>query len=645
MKLQLLTADFSKALFRSLLLIGLIASLQTLEAQTIVNSNVNSNQTWSPAGSPYIISQNVVVTTGNKLTILPGTRIRNAANYVIGIQGEVNAIGKSDTIILIDSVKFEFYKNSVGFNFSTNTGSTFKHCKFRGHFGYMALYLDETPLLVSNCTFSNFQYVARQLTSVATTFIKLRFENSTFEKGATNSNIIWPFGAKTELEMDKCTARNHGGGLMLSVKNKITNCYFYDWKNSMCIDFYQAQISVFTCNTFRKFNKTIFQFPIGGYYHNTDITIENNTFDSANRHIEYYTNNTATNSGTGIWSVKNNNFLHYVTNSIYCFGKTNSGFVDTLDFKNNYWNSTLSSQIANGISDNTDNNQIHVWIDHSSYLSSATVGCAQYECPAPDFSYSQNSSGIDFKDKSKSSKAYKVKWKFGDGNSDNSNNKTPSHNYSSKGSYNVCLYVTDANDVVCDSICKNVTYDPDKCKAAYYFGVDTSDKMTIYIFENSTHVTPNTKFKWDFGDGRSSDSRYPNHMYYKSGKFLICLTITDVDCNSTFCDTVNIFKEGVKIKVLKDPNQTGLDEVSKNMFSVYPNPSNSSLTINLNQMETNVTIQITDINGRSILTQNIDTMDSDGTLKLNVSELPEGMYYLSINTDKGTETKIITIAR
>lgn len=82
----------------------------------------------------------------------------------------------------------------------------------------------------------------------------------------------------------------------------------------------------------------------------------------------------------------------------------------------------------------------------------------------------------------------------------------------------------------------------------------------------------------------------------------------------------------------------GVKDFSANKFSVYPNPSNGLVTVNntLNALISNV--QITDLNGRIIKT---DNFASSTEIQVNISDLSAGVYMMSINSDQGSVTKKI----
>lgn len=617
-------------------------------SQTIVNSSITANQTWSPANSPYIISQNITVSSGVKLTILPGTRVRNAGTFLITVLGGVEALGKFDTLINIDTVEFKFSNSSMGYNFSTNTGSQFSYCHFKGDYSYMALYSDQTPLKISHCKFSKFQYAARQITSTSSAFIKLRFEDCYFENGVINSSVIWPFGNKTELEMERCTIVNHQGGLMMATKNRFSNCLFYNWTGTMGFDMYMAKSTELRCNTFRKFNKYILQFPVGGYYENTNLMMENNTLDSANNLIEYYVNTNITNSGSGLWQVKNNNFLKYFNNSVYVAKSSNSGFVDTLDFSGNYWGTTNTTSIAAGIFDNLDNNFISTVINFNAPLSSVITGCpVKNTCPKADFTYSVKDSTIQVTELITSFYNFSTKWSFGDGTSLISQ-KNPKHTYQNLGTFNVCMYVYDENNNLCDSFCKLVEIKKPKCKARFNFGLSTSNPDYLYVFDNSRGVWAGTSYRWEIL-GMSQVYNYTPYYVVPSilsSHIQLCLSISDSSCSSLFCDSITVPNYSVRrVYFLKGPDAS-IAKQHFNQFSVYPNPGLDFITLaGLEANNGEYEISISDLSGRIVKSFSYLEAVNSGNVLLDVQDISNGMYWMTINNNNTSETHQLSIVR
>lgn len=72
----------------------------------------------------------------------------------------------------------------------------------------------------------------------------------------------------------------------------------------------------------------------------------------------------------------------------------------------------------------------------------------------------------------------------------------------------------------------------------------------------------------------------------------------------------------------------------QNQVSVFPNPSNG--VINIANVEGLKNASIADINGRTVKTVNFA-----GTNQINISDLANGVYMMTINSDKGSVTKKI----
>ena len=71
----------------------------------------------------------------------------------------------------------------------------------------------------------------------------------------------------------------------------------------------------------------------------------------------------------------------------------------------------------------------------------------------------------------------------------------------------------------------------------------------------------------------------------------------------------------------------------KKVFSIYPNPANSVLTISINEKEQNqYLVRIIDMNGMEVLKKSIE---SNGDLELDISSLAKGVYISDITTIEG----------
>ena len=89
---------------------------------------------------------------------------------------------------------------------------------------------------------------------------------------------------------------------------------------------------------------------------------------------------------------------------------------------------------------------------------------------------------------------------------------------------------------------------------------------------------------------------------------------------------------------------TGINENSFiENINIYPNPANTSVTISFNSPKTeNISISIIDILGREINSTPFQNLQAGNiTIKLNVSELKNGIYFVRINNSKGFVKKLV----
>ena len=113
-------------------------------------------------------------------------------------------------------------------------------------------------------------------------------------------------------------------------------------------------------------------------------------------------------------------------------------------------------------------------------------------------------------------------WDFGDGNS--STEQNPSHIYTTAGTYEVSLTVTNSqgDDTKIRSDYIVVTAPPAPTAA---FSSDTqagASPLTVNFTDQSTNSP--TSWAWDFGDGGSSTEQNPSHIYTTPGTYTVSLT-------------------------------------------------------------------------------------------------------------------------
>ena len=82
-----------RPLILTLILLFACAKPGGLWSQTIVNSDVQANTTWTLAQSPIIVTSDITIDPGVTLDIEPGVNVRMQEQVVLEVQGTLQALG------------------------------------------------------------------------------------------------------------------------------------------------------------------------------------------------------------------------------------------------------------------------------------------------------------------------------------------------------------------------------------------------------------------------------------------------------------------------------------------------------------------------------------------------------------------------
>ena len=78
--------------------------------------------------------------------------------------------------------------------------------------------------------------------------------------------------------------------------------------------------------------------------------------------------------------------------------------------------------------------------------------------------------------------------------------------------------------------------------------------------------------------------------------------------------------------VVKLGYYNGLQENNQTSFSVYPNPINNFISVQIDKIQTNMNYKITDQFGRIILESRFDAIENE----VDLSEFHSGIYFLKV---------------
>lgn len=132
-----------------------------------------------------------------------------------------------------------------------------------------------------------------------------------------------------------------------------------------------------------------------------------------------------------------------------------------------------------------------------------------------------------------------------------------------------------------------------------------------------------TSWLWNFGDGTTSTQQNPTHTYSSNGSYTVALTVNNG------VNEANESKAGY-IQV----GSQGIDAISlSQQIKLYPVPASSEMQIEA--PEKIGLLRVTTLSGIEIFRSQIDA----DTYKLNVGNLPKGIYFLLLDTTKGIAVK------
>ncbi|MGG9970572.1 PKD domain-containing protein [Ferruginibacter sp. SUN002] len=141
-----------------------------------------------------------------------------------------------------------------------------------------------------------------------------------------------------------------------------------------------------------------------------------------------------------------------------------------------------------------------------------------------------------------------IAWMFGDGST--SNDANPTHTYNNAGIYHVCLLIKKRNTnapCVREKCFDVVVTRPCDMQVYFSWQKDPINTGKVYFVNQTLNFSSADSTKWDFGDGTTSTSPNPDHIYTSPGKYNVCLWVKRNDnvpgtavCSATYCKEIEI---------------------------------------------------------------------------------------------------------
>ena len=127
-------------------------------------------------------------------------------------------------------------------------------------------------------------------------------------------------------------------------------------------------------------------------------------------------------------------------------------------------------------------------------------------------------------------------WTFGDGST--STTKSPSHTYTTAGTYTVTLKATNtggSNTLTRTGYISVTT--PAVAPVASFTGTPTSGSAPLTVAFTDASTNSPTSWYWTFGDGSTSTTKSPSHTYTTAGTYTVTLKATNTGGSNTLTRT------------------------------------------------------------------------------------------------------------
>ncbi|MEZ4687958.1 MAG: PKD domain-containing protein, partial [Bacteroidia bacterium] len=162
-------------------------------------------------------------------------------------------------------------------------------------------------------------------------------------------------------------------------------------------------------------------------------------------------------------------------------------------------------------------------------------------------------------------------WVFGDGSS--SSQPNPTHTYASPGTYTVLLAVYDnatgCTDTTVQSLVVPLNAGGGNCTANF---IVTQNGGRSFTF-NAFLANPSYSYNWDFGDGNTSTTRIPTHVYAVDSVYDVCLVVLDpaTGCTDSFCSLLRVNTPPPSCQIFFFPFQSPNNNLQ---ISFFPSDTN-----------------------------------------------------------------------
>jgi PKD repeat protein len=126
-------------------------------------------------------------------------------------------------------------------------------------------------------------------------------------------------------------------------------------------------------------------------------------------------------------------------------------------------------------------------------------------------------------------------WDFGDGTTSTARN--PIHVFTTSGFKRITLAI--ANGASSKRATRTLTVMPSAAPATFVFSPTTPGPGQTVQFADTTSGSP-TSWRWDFGDGATSNAKNPSHVFARTGSYIVALTASNTSSLKQGSQTLSV---------------------------------------------------------------------------------------------------------
>ena len=234
-------------------------------------------------------------------------------------------------------------------------------------------------------------------------------------------------------------------------------------------------------------------------------------------------------------------------------------------------------------------------------------------------------------------------WKVINGNIEGSNSGTEiTVTWADEKTGTVEVYRT--NEFGCaNSAVKNVNL-ANQLDADFVVKPGEGDVPFLVEFENASSGFISSYY-WEFGDGTTSPQENPTHTYKQVGTYTVSLTVsheTDKD-KETKSDIVKVYPANSVEEDGQAMNSNGTAGISL----IEPNPAKTEIRFDyFLTYAQNIDLAIYDVLGNKVMSIVSGlAVEGSNTMKIDISKLGSGNYYLQLTTTDGNVTKHFNVVK